>query len=288
LPEHRVVPGYLCAHPRCADHLHLFVDETECLVGKPAPVLVAQEMRVLFGDRHAIDMVHRNDEEADRMDRGHGAGGQHRTLSTLLAAPGHECAHVLEIAEFRLVLGRLGADGKGISDLRDDDADLAGGNLHDRMTRDGKERPQLEAQPGGEQIGLIARLAVEGDRAAAPQPLETEALPHQADFGRADVPERHEHDDDHHCHGDDGDPVFAPRGGEDLADEVHVIGPFLSLKDALPECVNATLRTTFGKCDVVATCGRRGDGLVFPAPKQRSAVRRKRHASRGKRPPRPS
>jgi hypothetical protein len=285
LPEHRVVPGYLCAHPRCADHLHLFVDETECLVGKPAPVLVAQEMRVLFGDRHAIDMVHRNDEEADRMDRGHGAGGQHRTLSTLLAAPGHECAHVLEIAEFRLVLGRLGADGKGISDLRDDDADLAGGNLHDRMTRDGKERPQLEAQPGGEQIGLIACLAVESDRAAAPQPLETEALPHQADFGRADVPERHEHDDDHHCHGDDGGQV-APRGSEYFADEVHVIGPFLSLKDVLSQRAKRNPAHQFRK--MRCQCGRRGDGLVVQAPKQRSAVRRKRHASRGKRPPRPS
>ena len=107
---------------------------------------VAQEADVLVRDRHAINMVERHDQEADGTDRRHGAGWQHGALHALLAAVAHECTDILEAAKIRLVNARLRTDGQRVTDLRNNDADLSGGDLHQRMTRDRVQGPQLEPQ----------------------------------------------------------------------------------------------------------------------------------------------
>ena len=61
-----------------------------------------------------------------------------------------------------------------------------------------EERPQLEAQSGHQQVGLVARLAVEGDELVVQQ-LLAQPLVDEADLGWADGVEaakrsqRHDH-----------------------------------------------------------------------------------------------
>jgi hypothetical protein len=60
--------------------------------------------------------------------------------------------------------------------LRDHHRDLARRNLRDRPPLYIVHEPELEADAGAQQLGLIAGLALEGDDVAAIELLEAEAL----------------------------------------------------------------------------------------------------------------
>ncbi len=200
-----------------ADNFHLLVRQAERRVRQPASG-PAQQPHIFVGHRHAIDGVERHHQEADRMDRRHGARRQHRALHAFLTAIGHEGADVLEAAELRLVDGRLGANRQRLADLGNDDADLPGGNLHERMPRHRVPGPELKAEARRQQVGLVAGCAVEGDWAAAVDPFPTDALADEADLGGADHPERlhPNHDHDEQC---DDKCIEPRRGGDGLQHE---------------------------------------------------------------------
>lgn len=88
------------------------------------------------------------------------------------------------------------------------------------MTCDVVNRPELEAQAGGEKFGLITGFAVKGDGATRIELLETETLAHQTNFHRADVAKRLGHDDDAENHGDD-DVSLRKDGIEDCDENIH-------------------------------------------------------------------
>jgi hypothetical protein len=131
-------------------------------------------------------------------------------LATVL----EEGAHVGEVAEHRLVDAALGADRQWAADLGDDDADLACGHLHPRVLLDPVDGPELEPEPRHEQVGLIAGLAVQGDRVAFVERLEAELLGDEPDLGGTDDGDRqHDHQDDDHeyrqdCKTHDGHMFF--------------------------------------------------------------------------------
>ena len=105
--------------------------QAEGLAGEAA--LVAQPGIGLV-NRLAEYAVAADHQEADRMDRGHGARRQDGALDALLAAALGEGGQVIEVAELRLVGRRLGADGQVPAHLGDDHADLARRDLHHRVT----------------------------------------------------------------------------------------------------------------------------------------------------------
>ena len=111
-----------------------------------------------------------------------GARRQHRALHAPLAAVAEEGADVGEAAELGLVDRRLGPGGQGGADLGDDQADVVRRHLHPGVALDLEDRPQLEAQPGHEQVGLVAGLPVQGEELVALE-LAPEALGDQADLG---------------------------------------------------------------------------------------------------------
>jgi hypothetical protein len=141
------------------------------------------------------------------VDRHERARGQHRALHALLAA-GEEGAEVGEVAEAGVVAGALGADGQRRADLGDDDPDLARGDLDPRVPVDREHRPEPEPQARHEHLGLVARLAPEGDGVVALQLAEGELLRDEADLRRPDAVHGLEHhgDDDQcrHCGSDQG------------------------------------------------------------------------------------
>ena len=104
--------------------------------------------------------------------------------------PSMNVSSVGEVLELRLVDRALGADRQRRADLRDHDADLARGHLHPRELLHAEDRPQLEPQPGREQLGLEAGLAVERDRVVGGQLLEREPLLDEPDLDRSDRVER--------------------------------------------------------------------------------------------------
>ena len=106
-----------------------------------------------------------DDDEADRVDRRGGAGGQHRALHAALAAVGEERRGVGEAAELGLgTPPTWRRSGSGVADLGDDEADVVRRDLHPGVALDLEDRPQLEPQPGHQQVGLVAGLAVEGEQ----------------------------------------------------------------------------------------------------------------------------
>jgi hypothetical protein len=126
-------------------------------------------------------------------------------LHTLLPALFDERAEVGEVRERGLVLAALRPDRQRRAGLRDHDADVAGGHLHPRELLHAIERPELEPQPGHEQLGLVPGLAAEGDRVVLAELLQREALGDEADLGCADRVERRENSDEEESDNDDGD-----------------------------------------------------------------------------------
>jgi hypothetical protein len=151
---------------------------------------LAREPGKFFRHRDAVDAALSDHQKADRMDRCNGAGREDRALHALLPAIVHEGGEILEVGERRLIDRGLGADRQRRARLRDDDADLAGRDLHHRVARHRKDRPELEPQPGAEQLGLISGFTAKCHRAAAVEVAQAEALANEADLGRADGPER--------------------------------------------------------------------------------------------------
>src|SRR5262249_6456026 len=94
-----------------------------------------------------------------------------------------------------LAIGRrLRADRKALTDLRDDDADLARGHLNPRELLDPVEDAELPAQARHEQVRLIARLSLERDRIVVAETARRHALRHETDLGRPDRMERRDDD----------------------------------------------------------------------------------------------
>jgi len=79
------------------------------------------------------------------------------------------------------------------AELGDDHADLAGRHLHPRVLGHREHRPQLEPEPGHEQTGLVAGLALEGDHLVAAE-ASPQSLVDQPDLAGSDEPERREDD----------------------------------------------------------------------------------------------
>ena len=154
-------------------------------------------------DHLAEDAVAGDDDEADRVDRQRRARGQHRALHAALAAVLEERADAAEVAELGLVDGRLGAGRQRAADLGDDEADAVGRHLHPVEALDAVDRPELDAQAGHQQVGLVAGLALEGDELLLAE-LGAEALGHQADLRRPDAVQALQHHEQHE-QGDDAD-----------------------------------------------------------------------------------
>ena len=150
-------------------------------------------------DHLAEDALAGDDHEADRVDRRRGTRGQDRALHAPLAAVGQERADVGEAAELRLVDRRLGAGGQRRADLGDDQADVVRRDLDPGVPLDLEDGPELEPEPGHEQVGLVAGFALEGDQLVALH-LPTQALGDQADLRRArssgSSTRRHDQDQD--------------------------------------------------------------------------------------------
>ncbi len=115
------------------------------------------------------------------MQRHDRARREHRTLHTLLSAAGDERADVGELSEFSLVDPGLPAGRKRRADLRHDQTDLAGRNLHPRVLLDTVDGPEAERDTGHQQVGLIAGFPRERHRTGAFL-LPSPAFDHQADF----------------------------------------------------------------------------------------------------------
>ena len=109
---------------------------------------------------------------------------QHGTLDALLAAALDKGTQVAEVLEFRFVDSRFGANGKRHADLRNHHADFSGGNLHPRVFINAIDDPECPAQAGHEQIGLISRLAFEGNQIVFRKLLIGESFSYQSDFRR--------------------------------------------------------------------------------------------------------
>jgi hypothetical protein len=147
---------------------------------------VAGDGRQLGRHRDAEHLARRDHDERHRVDRHQRARGQHRALDALLAAV-EERLQVREVAERGAVDGALGADGQGVPDLGDHDADLARRHLHPWVALDREERPQAEPQARHEQLGLVAGLVPEGDGVVTVQLAEAELLVDEADLRRPDA-----------------------------------------------------------------------------------------------------
>ena len=145
-------------------------------------------------DRYAVHPARGEHEERQRVQRQQRPGGQHRALDALLAALAQEGGQVGEVGESRLVVGALRAHGQRGAELGDDHADLAGRHLYPRVLGHREHRPQLEPEPGHEQTGLVAGLALEGDHLVAAE-ASPQSLVDQPDLAGSDEPERRE--DDH-------------------------------------------------------------------------------------------
>ena len=120
-------------------------------------------------------------------------GGNTGRCTPFLSAglqPGAQVGDQVQVADR---LGRLGADRQGLAHLGHDHADLAGPNLHPGVLLHGIEQPQLEMPAGHQQIGLVAGLAAEGDGVVVGKFAESEPLRDQPDLGRADDPDRGNH-----------------------------------------------------------------------------------------------
>ena len=134
---------------------------------------------------------------------GPGAGRLSGPLIFFGPAPSTNARQVGEVAKGFGVDRRLGADGQGLSNLRDDDANLPRRHLHPRMFGDGINQDELEAEPGHQQVRLVSGFSMEGDRVVfrkrGPKPLA-----HQSHLRRPDAVDRlqHECDDDEDQHDD--------------------------------------------------------------------------------------
>ncbi len=180
------------------DH-EVFTFQAPSLTGQFAALALRAQLIV---DRFAVDAARRENEEADWVDGCHAAAGQHRALRSFLAASLHERAQVREVPELRLVYDALCAGGRGSTHLSDDYTDLSGWHLHQRTLVHAVQRPELEAQAGHEQVGLVAGLAFESDDVPVTQLGPTKPLGHQTYFCRPDLVGRcheyqaHDHDRD--------------------------------------------------------------------------------------------
>ena len=134
-----------------------------------------------------------DDKERDRVDGRERAGRQHLALHAFLAPALHERTEAGEVPELFSIDGRLGAGGKRLADLGDDDTDLAGRYLHPRVADHRVGGPQLEADAGHEQLGLVAGFARKRDRHVGRVVPRGHALDHEPDLGRADHDDRAEH-----------------------------------------------------------------------------------------------
>lgn len=83
------------------DDLQLIGGEAERVV-RQGPAFLG-EMRILVGHGHAIDVLHGDDEEANRMNRCDRARRENGALNALFAVAVHEHLDVFEVAELRLV-----------------------------------------------------------------------------------------------------------------------------------------------------------------------------------------
>lgn len=163
-----------------------------------------------IGDHLAEAAVVGDDDEADRVDWRSRARREHRSLDAALAAVVEEGADRREVAEVRAVHAGLGAGRQGLADLGDDEPDVVRRHLHPVEALDVVDRPELEAQAGHQEVGLVARFALAGQQ-LVPVELAADALGDQADLGGADgvqaleqheQPEQHRNGDDEEDHGD--------------------------------------------------------------------------------------
>ena len=147
--------------------------------------------------RHHLpeDPVARDDDEADRMDRQRRARRQHGTLHATLAAVLEERADAAEVAELGLVDSRLGAGQQRRAHLGDHEPDAVRWDLDPVEALDVVDRPELEAQPRHEQVGLVAGLAPEGDELLLAE-LGADALGDEPDLRRTDRVQALEQDDE--------------------------------------------------------------------------------------------
>jgi hypothetical protein len=112
-------------------------------------------------------------------------------LHTFLSVLIDKRSQVSEVAEGRVVPARLGADGRRLANLRDDNADLPGRHLNPRMLCDSEERFELETHAGHEKVSLVTGFAQECDGVVARQ-LAAKPFSHEPDLGGANAVKRHE------------------------------------------------------------------------------------------------
>jgi hypothetical protein len=80
------------------------------------------------------------------------------------------------------------------ADLRHNQTNLAGWNLHPRVLLDAIDRPEPEGEARHQEVRLVAGFPVKRHRPARPF-LPAQSLDHQSNFVRADSDDRHS--DDH-------------------------------------------------------------------------------------------
>jgi hypothetical protein len=83
-------------------------------------------------------------------------------LHAFLPALGDEGCEFAEVAELGFINARFCADGRRLSHLSDDHANLSRGHLNPWMLGYGVDHDPLEAKTGHEEFGLVAGFALEG------------------------------------------------------------------------------------------------------------------------------
>ena len=111
---------------------------------------------------------------------------EHGTLDALLATAFEKRPDVRELAERRFVDAGFPSGRQRRANLRDDQADLTGRDLHPRVLFHPVRRPETDCDAGHQEISLIPRFTIERHRpvigAGSSPPLD-----HQADFVRSDA-----------------------------------------------------------------------------------------------------
>ena len=113
---------------------------------------------------------------------------QDRALGALLAAGRHEGAGVLEVRTLDHLCQRL-VRAQRAAVAGEDVADLALGDRDQRVAVDAVQERAQEVDAGAEDVGLVARLAVEGDDLVLQRPATGPPLLDDADLARADDPD---------------------------------------------------------------------------------------------------
>ena len=173
-------------------HIQRRVAQAEGGVDEPVSLHAAAKF---LRYRDSIDLGLGNNQECHGMNGRERSRREDRPLDALLAfqllsaRPFHKRAQIGEVAKGLGVDRRLGADGQGLSNLCDHDADLPCRHLHPGVFGDGINQDRLEAEPRHQQVCLVPGFSMKGNRVVfrkrGPKPLA-----HQAHLRRPDRVDR--------------------------------------------------------------------------------------------------